>query len=333
MSIRLEHIAQISSGMARDAYLSIRALNIELARIPDLVSNPTVGALRMQFWRDSVTRTLAGTPPKEPVAILLHTALKSLHERYPGSSTNTIKVWLMKVINAREQYMNDQPYPNMDALETYAENTYSTLSYLTFAALPLHSMAADHLASHLGKASGIVAVLRGLPLRAFPPPPNLHSNNAGFVEALGGSAGGRQGTVILPLDIMAECGVKEEEVFRLGADAPGLKDAVFKVATRANDHLITAREMLKNIKQGNDAGHDFEYDGHEGHQYTDSSPRTNSQFGDVERGFGVLMSALPARLWLEKLEKFDFDVFKPQMLTADWKLPFKAYSVFSRKVI
>lgn len=313
--------------------MSIRALNIELARIPDIVSNPTVGALRMQFWRDSLTRTLAGSPPKEPVAILFHSALKSLHEQYPGSSLSAIKGWLMKIINTREQYMNDQPYPSLEALETYAENTYSTLSYLTFAALPLHSMAADHLASHIGKANGIAAVLRGLPLRAFPSPPNLHSNNAAFVEALGGSAGGRQGTVILPLDIMAECGVKEEEVFRQGAEAHGLKDAVFKVATRANDHLITAREMLKNIKRGEEAGHDFEYEGQEGHQYTDSSPRTNSQLGDVEKGFGILMSAVPTRLWLEKLESLDFDIFKPQLRSSDWKLPLKSYAAFTRKTL
>lgn len=313
---------------ARDAYLSIRALNIELARIPDIVSNSAVGALRMQFWRDNLNRTFANTPPKEPVAILLHQALTSLQSRYDGISTSVMKGWFMKVINTREQYMDNRPYTNMDALEMYAENTYSTLMYLTLAFLPLQSMAADHVASHIGKAAGIAAVLRGLPLIAFPPPPNHHSNNAAFGGALGGNAGGRQGAVVLPLDIMAETGVKEEDVLRYGAEAPGLKDAIFAVATRANDHLITAREMLKNLQTGKDAGHEFEHQGEDGHHYAESE---NTQVSNVERGFSVFMQAVPTRLWLEKLEKLDFDVFKPELRTREWKLPYKAYWAYTRR--
>ena len=226
--------------------------------------------------------------------------------------------------------MDNRPYTSMDALEIYAENTYSTLMYLTLAALPLNSMEADHMASHIGKATGIVAVLRGLPLIAFPPPPNHHSNNAAFGATLGGSAGGRQGAVVLPLDVMAESGVKEEEVLRQGAEAPGLKDAIFTVATRANDHLITAREMLKNLQEGKEAGHDFEHEGEEGHQYVELKGNSRS---DLERGFGVLMQAVTTRLWLERLEKHDFDIFRPELRTREWKLPFKAYLAYSRRRI
>jgi NADH dehydrogenase [ubiquinone] 1 alpha subcomplex assembly factor 6 len=241
-----------------------------------------------------------------------------------------MKVWFMKVINAREQYMDNRPYTSVAALETYAENTYSTLMYLTLAALPLHSMEADHVASHIGKATGIAAVLRGLPLIAFPPPANHHSNNAAFGGAMGGSTGGRQGAVVLPLDIMAEVGVKEEEVLRQGGEAPGLKDAIFTIATRANDHLITAREMLKNLQQGKGAGHKFEHEGEEGHQYVESKGNAKS---DLERGFGVLMPAVATRLWLERLEKHDFDIFKPELRAREWKLPWKAYWGYSRRII
>ena len=287
----------------------------------------------MQFWRDNLTRTFADTPPKEPVAILLHNALVSLKNRHPGISTNVMKGWFMKVINTREQYMDNRPYTSVDALEMYAENTYSTLMYLTLAALPLNSMATDHVASHIGKAVGIAAVLRGLPLIAFPPPPNHHSNNAAFGGSLGGNTSGRQGAVVLPLDVMAEAGVKEEEVFRQGAAAPGLKDAIFTIATRANDHLITAREMLKNLQQGKEAGHDFEHKEEEGHQYAEESSTSRSQVDDIERGFGVLMPAVPTRLWLEKLEKHDFDIFRPELRARDWRLPWKSYWAYSRRAL
>jgi NADH dehydrogenase [ubiquinone] 1 alpha subcomplex assembly factor 6 len=242
-----------------------------------------------------------------------------------------MKGWFMKIVNAREQYMDNRPYTSLDALETYAENTYSTLMYLTLAVLPLQSMAADHVASHIGKATGIAAVLRGLPLIAFPPPPNHHSNNAAFNGALGGSQGTRQGAVVLPLDVMAEAGVKEEEVLRHGAEALGLKDAIFTVATRANDHLITAREMLKNLQQGKDVGHEFEHAGEEGHQYSETSYKDHSQADDIERSFGVFMPAVSTRLWLEKLEKLDFDVFRPELRAREWRLPWKAYWGYSQR--
>lgn len=226
--------------------------------------------------------------------------------------------------------MSNPPYTSMSALETYAENTYSTLLYLTLQALPMQSITVDHLASHIGKAAGIATVLRGLPLIAFPPPPNKHSNQSGF----GDSFGGRRGAVTLPLDVMADAGVKEEDVLRQGASAGGLKDAVFTVATRANDHLITAREMLKNLKAGSDVGHEFEHEGEEEHNYglkDSASSKVERQLEEVDRSFGVLMQALPTSMWLETLQKVDFDVFDAQLRRTDWKLPWKAFWAFRQR--
>ncbi|MBE7181123.1 MAG: squalene/phytoene synthase family protein, partial [Terriglobus roseus] len=237
-----------------DAYLALRAFNLETARVADLTSHPSIGPMRMQFWRDAVTRALAGSPPKEPVAVLLAHANDALQQRTAGKSSLSA-AWLSRMIRERERQLGNPPYASVAALETYAENTYATLLYLTLQALPVHSVTADHLASHVGKATGIAAVLRGLPLVAFPPPPNKHSA-PGTV---------RQGAVTLPLDVMAEAGLREEDVLREGPAAPGLRDAVFAVATRANDHLITAREMLRNLRAGGDVGHAFEHGDEEGH--------------------------------------------------------------------
>jgi NADH dehydrogenase [ubiquinone] 1 alpha subcomplex assembly factor 6 len=109
-------------------------------------------------------------------------------------------------------------------LEAYAEGTYSNLHYLLFQAHHLQSVTLDHIASHIGKASGIAAVLRGTPLLA--------------------TAQTNQASVVLPLDVCAEFNLRQEDVMRQGGNAPGLRDAVFKVATLANDHMITARKML-----------------------------------------------------------------------------------------
>ncbi|KAK2744367.1 hypothetical protein FQN57_004262 [Myotisia sp. PD_48] len=327
-------------------YIALHALNVSLSMIPETTSTQTIGLMRLQFWRDTITRTLAGNPPKEPIAILLASALSDLDSRTQGKAKIS-KAWLMRLINAREQHLTLAPYPNLSSLESYAEQTYSTLSYLMLSALPLNSLTADHLASHIGKASGITALLRGVPLIAFPPPPNHHSNRDGLKGGISGDmSGSQQGAVILPLDVMAQAGVKEEEVFRQGADAPGLRDAVFAVATRASDHLITARQMLKNIRAGEEVGHDFEHHGEEGHEYQDQfgdvpgqttgqeitkTSRLTNDLHDIDRSFGLFLPAVSTNLWLNKLQKVDFDIFKPELLSTDWRLPWKAYWAYKRR--
>lgn len=298
--------------------------------IPDTTSSHTIGLMRLQFWRDTITRTLSGSPPKEPVALFLGAAIEDLRARSPSARLS--KGWFLRMINARERSLTNTPYANIAELESYAENTYSTLLYLTLSSLPLASLTVDHVASHIGKAAGIATVLRGLPLVAFPPPPNHHTNQT---AALGGlNTAAQQGAITLPLDVMAQAGVKEEDIFRQGAAAPGLRDAVFTVATRANDHLITARQMLKNLRAGQDVGHEFEHEGEEGHEYTASEQQQQqtsdrspyeTQLKEVERGFGVLMPAIPTQMWLDRLEKVDFDIFNTNLLRSDWRLPWKAY--------
>lgn len=240
----------------------------------------------------------------------------------------------MRMIAARETYGSGRPYTTLEALEKYAEDTYSTLLYLTLQSLPMASVTADHVASHVGKAVGITTVLRGLPLVAFPAPPNHHSNTAG----LGGTLQAQrtnQGTVTLPLDVMARTGVREEDVLRSGVDAPGLRDAVFEVATRASDHLITARQMLRNVKAGEDIGHAFEHEAEEEHQYHSASApkdKEQRQRQEVLDAFGVFMPAVSAGLWLDKLQKVDFDIFREELRRREWRLPFKAYFAYRRKM-
>lgn len=302
-----------------------------MARVADTVSTAQVGALRLQFWKDNVGKALEGQPPKHPVPLLLAVAQDDLAARSQGRARLSA-AWLMRVISAREQYLNNNPYPSLAALETYAESTYSTLLYLTLQALPMASITADHVASHIGKAAGIATVLRGIPLLAFPSPPNHHSNNTGLATGLQQERHrAQQGVVNLPLDVMAQVGLREEDVLREGADAAGLRDAVFQVATRASDHLITARTMVQNLRAGLDVGHEFEH-GHEAeHDHRTRNGSTAEQLADIDAAFGVFMPAVSTSLWLEKLQSLDFDIFHPHLRRKDWNLPWKAFWMHRRK--
>ena len=302
-------------------YLAIRAFNIEVARIPDMVSNATVGSFRMQFWRDTINSTFDHQPPAEPVAILLASVLA-----HPNYKLN--KSWFLKLISSRERLLTHPGYTSLAELETYAENTYSTVLYLTLSALPLKSLTMDHLASHIGKAAGICAVLRGFPLVAFPDPPPQVANAASKTTQLPFT--NRQGVITLPLEVMSQAGVREEDVFRNGPTATGLRDAAFTVATRASDHLITARSMLGSIKKSEDPGHEYEHEHDEGHDYgkygTGVRLSGERRRGEYEKGFSVVMGpAVSTQLWLDRLQQCDFNLFDPGLRRPDWKLPFVAW--------
>lgn len=283
------------------------------------MSNVTVGRMRMQFWKDAIEKTYAGRPPAEPVAVLLDKVL-----REDGAPLS--KGFFRKVISSRvcvrpyvpgriffpdtedlcvsqEQYLGNVPFPTLSALESYAENTYSSLSYLALESFHQHSVTLDHIASHIGKSTGITAILRGMPLLASP---------------LGGPGAG---AVVFPLDVCAEFDLRQEDILRQGSKAPGLGDAVFKVATLANDHLITARKMLA------DSG--AEGQGIAFASFLPAVCKSNLSWRLCSSKLTFLQ--VPTSLYLERLEAVDFDPFHRSLQKMAWKLPWRAYRAYSTK--
>ncbi|KAK0719093.1 Squalene/phytoene synthase [Apiosordaria backusii] len=316
-------IRQFVPRSAHDAYHALRTLNLELARLPETVSNPGIGRLRIQFWRDTIDRVFAGNPPREPIAILLYNAMADLRARAGDGSASSIKFWLLRFLKTREKHMENRPFVSLAALEDYSENTYATLMYMTLASMPMQSVHMDHLASHIGKACGIVATLRGIPVLAAPSKPIQGPSGA----HLGNT---RSPALLLPLDVMAEEGLKEEEVFRKGPNAEGLYDAVFQVATRANDHLITAREMLKNLRLGKGPDHAYEHGDEAEHVYSSAAHGVETADADITRGFGVLLEAVAAEDYLKRLESANFDPFK---VKKSWKLPWALWKALKNNQI
>lgn len=87
--------------------------------------------------------------------------------------------------------------------------------------LNLHSSTLSHAASHLGVAQSLTTLLRAL---------SFHAS---------------KGVMVVPAEITAKHGVNQQEVFTKGGTAHGLEDAVFELATVANDHLLTVRDTFK----------------------------------------------------------------------------------------
>jgi NADH dehydrogenase [ubiquinone] 1 alpha subcomplex assembly factor 6 len=197
----------------RAASLALRALNIELAQVKDVVSEKKIGEMRMQFWRDAIDLAFKNTPPQHPVAEQLTQAV----HRHKLS-----KHWLTRLVDAREKELGVSAYLSTSDLEENGERTSSSLLYLTLQTLGVENVSSDHAASHVGKAEAIVTLLRAVP---------YHRSRR---------------VVLLPMDIITRHGASQEDFLR-GNVVQAVKDATFDLASLANTHLLKARSMKSQL--------------------------------------------------------------------------------------
>ncbi|XP_068585993.1 NADH dehydrogenase (ubiquinone) complex I, assembly factor 6 isoform X4 [Cebidichthys violaceus] len=198
---------------ARRSSLALRAFNVELAQVKDSVSQKTIGLMRMQFWKAAVEEIYRDEPPNQPVSAELWRAVRKHY---------LTKRWLLRIITEREKDLDDRAYRNLQELETYSENTQSSLIYLLLECLGLKNVHADHAASHIGKAQGIVTCLRATPYH------------------------GSRRKVYLPMDVCMLHGASQEDFIR-GSREQNVRDVVYDIASQAHVHLQHARSFSNNV--------------------------------------------------------------------------------------
>ncbi|XP_054637979.1 NADH dehydrogenase (ubiquinone) complex I, assembly factor 6 isoform X2 [Dunckerocampus dactyliophorus] len=179
---------------ARRSALALRAFNVELAQVKDSVSQKSLGLMRMQFWKTAIEDIYRDNPPNQPVSN---------------------ELW-------KEKDLDDRPYRNLQELESYAENAQSSLLYLLLECLGVKDVHADHAASHIGKAHGIVTCLRATP----------HYSS--------------RRRVYLPMDICMLHGASQEDFIR-GSREQNVRDVVYDIASQAHVHLQNARSFGRSI--------------------------------------------------------------------------------------
>ena len=183
--------------------IAIRAFNVTVSQVRDQVSQTMIGEMRMKFWSDSLVSIYQDNPPAQPVAIQLHKAIRK-HK--------LSKRWLQRILSSREEILNDKSFQNLAALETYSENSVSSLLYLVLECMNFRDVNADHAASHIGRAQGLITLLRAIPYNAS------------------------KQRVYVPLDLLVKHNVSQQNIIR-GSSGKNVKDLVFDIASTANIHL------------------------------------------------------------------------------------------------
>lgn len=167
----------------RDALMALAAFDIELARIPHLVSEPMPGEIRFQWWRDVLQSGASTAGAGNPVAERLGEAI----DRF-----NLPAATLVNMIDARLFDLYSDPMPSRTQLEGYCGETSAAMIQL--AALVLDpGKAASHTdaAGHAGCAMGIARILLSLSFQrrrgqCYVPAEMLEAaglDSAGFVSA------------------------------------------------------------------------------------------------------------------------------------------------------
>lgn len=127
------------------------AFSLEIGRVRQVVSEPTLGEIRFQWWREILAGESGGEA--NPIAAaLLDTVARFGLPREP----------LIGLIDARLFDLYDAPMPSTAALETYAKSTAANLFRLAAKILDPASAVQD-AAEHAGIAYAITGLLRSLP--------------------------------------------------------------------------------------------------------------------------------------------------------------------------
>jgi 15-cis-phytoene synthase len=172
---------------------ALYAFSLEIARVRRLVSEPGLGEIRFQWWREVLAGERAGEAEANPVAAALLDTL-ARNDLAPEP--------LIGLIDARLFDLYDTPMPTLEALEAYAVATAGQLFQLV---ARIFDDAADTALSEAAGHAGIAYALTGL-MRALP----WHVAT---------------GQLYLPQDLLKRNGAVAE-VVRAGVDSPALRQAL-----------------------------------------------------------------------------------------------------------
>ncbi|WP_083239527.1 phytoene/squalene synthase family protein [Methyloceanibacter superfactus] len=142
---------------ARDDLFALFAFNAELARIADLVTEPGLGAIRLQWWRDAIDAAAHGEATGQPVADAFGQALARR-----GLSRERIGA----LIDARSFDIGETVMPDARTLDAYLFDTTGGLFALAAEIVGAEGENRDVVAEAAGRAYGLVRVMRSLPVLA-----------------------------------------------------------------------------------------------------------------------------------------------------------------------
>jgi NADH dehydrogenase [ubiquinone] 1 alpha subcomplex assembly factor 6 len=198
----------------REGLFALYAFNYEIARVRESVTQPMLGQIRLQWWREVVDAAFHGAPPRHyEVAAPLAAAIREFVLN---------RSHFDRLIDTRGRDLDDEPPADLAALEDYAEGTSATLFYLALGVLGVEEPAALAAARESGIGYALAGLLRALPFHA------------------------RAGRCYIPADIAARVGLDPAAYGGL-RDSAALRAATAQIAEAGAGHLQRARRYRREV--------------------------------------------------------------------------------------
>ena len=182
---------------------ALYAFNHEIAHVAESVREPMLGAIRLEWWRESVEGAAKGNPRSHDVA----RGLSALF-----AETGLKPADLEAMIAARGFDSSNEYFSDFAALENYLDATGGAVMRLAAALLDGDPRATREA----GLAYGLTGLLRSL---------SFHN---------------RRHKLYLPLNLLRAEGLTPDEIFTL-KDEPRIGNVVDRTVARAWDHFQAAR--------------------------------------------------------------------------------------------
>jgi len=205
----------------REALFALFAHAIEAARVPGLVSEPMLGLMRLQYWRDLIdAEDPMGAARGNPVGeALVRDGLPMLGGRG--------RALLHEALQAHADDLPPDPPPDAAAMHRMASGTTGAITEAAVVVLGATDGVSRQAARHVGTAWGLLEVARSTPRQI------------------------RQGRLRLPLDAVTAVGSTAAAI--LGGedkDRAGIRAGVGAVLDLARGELTAARDIRRSAARG-----------------------------------------------------------------------------------
>lgn len=191
----------------RETLFALYAFNSEIARVREIVREPMLGQIRLQWWREAIAAAYGeGTPRRHDIVEAVTAAIRA---------HGLGRAHFDRLIDARERDLDPDPPATLAALEEYAEETSAPLILLALEALDAAAPAACEAARPVGIAYALVGLIRAMPSHAA------------------------TGRLWIPSEVAAQTGLDPAD-YAARRPTPALRRAVETLATAASRHLAAA---------------------------------------------------------------------------------------------
>jgi phytoene synthase len=192
----------------RPYLFTLYAFNHEVAKTAESVTQPMLGHIRLQWWRDSIEELYGGKQREHEVVQALGETLRAY---------DLPRALFDSLIDARDNDLEEVPFAGMPSLEAYADVSSGHVMRLAARILGAGD-GLDPAAREAGIAYALVGLLRALPYHAA------------------------RRRLMLPVEMLNAAGLSPEELFA-GEASAALTAVIVQIANIARAHLGAARAM------------------------------------------------------------------------------------------